>query len=150
MGGIHVGRWLAGGLAAGALVWVLEGLASTLYLADMQAALEAHGLSMEMGAGAIGLSLAASLIAGLVLVFFYAAARPRFGPGPRTAAIVAIAYWLGGYVLSLFGYQMLGLFPSGMLVLWGTVGLVELLLAALLGGWIYREGPKVEVEAAPP
>lgn len=139
MGGIHVGRWLAGGAAAGALIWVLEGLASTLYMEDMQAVLEAHGVALEMGAGAIGLSLLVSLIAGLALVFFYAAARPRFGPGPRTAVVVAVAYWLGGYVLSLLGYQMLGLFPSGMLVLWGTVGLVELTLAALLGGWIYRE-----------
>lgn len=139
MGGIDIGRWLAGGVAAGILMWIIEGLASTLYLADMEAVLQAHGLSMEMGAGAIAISLVVTLIAGLTLVFFYAAARPRFGPGPGTAVLVAVAYWLGGYVLSLLGYHMLGLFPPGMLALWGTVGLVEIVLAALLGGWIYRE-----------
>lgn len=141
MGGINVGRWLMGGVAAGALMWVLEGLASMIYVGDMEAALAAHGLAMEMGIGTVLTTVAVSLIAGLTLVFFYAAARPRFGPGPKTAAIVAVAYWIGAWVLSLMGYQMIGLFPTGMLVLWGAVGLVELILAAMLGAWIYREPP---------
>lgn len=38
MGGIDVGRWLGGGLAAGALIWVLEGVASVLYMDRMEAA----------------------------------------------------------------------------------------------------------------
>jgi hypothetical protein len=80
-----------------------------------------------------------SLILGLVLVFLYATARPRFGPGPRTAVIVAVALWFGGYILSLIGYGMVGIYPSGLLVTWGVLGLVELILAALIGGWIYRE-----------
>ena len=103
------------------------------------AALKAHGLSMEMNARSLMLSLAASLIAGVVLILFYAAARPRFGAGPKTAVIAAVALWAGGYLLSLIGYEMLGLFPRRMLVLWGTVGAIEMVLAALLGGWLYRE-----------
>jgi hypothetical protein len=27
-----------------------------------------------------------------------------------------------------------------MLVMWGLIGLVEFIVAALVGGWIYREG----------
>ncbi|MGD2134706.1 MAG: hypothetical protein PVF27_01045 [Gemmatimonadales bacterium] len=155
MNGINVGRWLAGGISAGILMWILEGVASTLYLGDMRAALEAHGLSMEMTAAVAMISVVVSLIAGLTLIFFYAAVRPRFGPGPKTAVIVAVALWLGGYLLSLLGYQMLGLFPTSMLVLWGGVGLLEMILAALLGGWVYREqGPPmgasgVEAPGAP-
>jgi hypothetical protein len=140
MGGINVGRWLAGGLVAAAVIFVLEGVASTLYMTDMQTALEAHGLAMEMTPSVWVLAVLLSLLLGLVLVFFYAAARPRFGAGPRTAVIVAVALWLGSTVLSLAGYYMLGLYPPGMLVMWGLVGLVELIVAALVGGWIYREG----------
>jgi hypothetical protein len=139
MGGINVGRWLVGGLVAGIVVWLVEGLASFIYANDMLATLEAHGLGMTEGAAAIGLSALVSLISGLALVFFYAAARPRLGPGPRTAVTVAVALWLGGYVPSLLGYVMLGLFTSRTLVLWGAVGLVDMTLGALAGGWIYRE-----------
>ena len=139
MRGINLKRWIAGGVVAGIFIWMIEGAASTLYTNDLRAALEAHGLSMRMDAGVWLTSLAVSLIAGLTLVFFYAAARPRFGPGPKTAVTVAVALWIGGYLLSLLGHKMLGLFPGRVLVLWGAVGLVEMVLAALIGGWIYRE-----------
>lgn len=139
MGKINLSRWLLGGLVAGVLLWLLEGLASMIYMEEMQAAMIEHGLSMEMSAGVWIWSIVVSLVAGLVLVFFYAAARPRFGPGPKTAVIVAVAMFLGGYLLSLIGYHMLGLFPDTMLVKWGLVGLVELILAALVGAWLYRE-----------
>lgn len=139
MGGINVGRWLAGGVAAGILIWVFEGVASVLYMGEVEAALAAHNLSMEMSAGMFLLTITVSLLVGLTLVFFYAAARPRFGPGPRTAVIVAVALWFGSYLISLLGYGMLGLFPGGLLVMWAVVGLIELILASLLGGWVYRE-----------
>jgi hypothetical protein len=139
MSGVNVQRWLLGGIVAGVLMWVLEGLAGLAYMADMRAALEAHGLSVEMGGVTLGISVVVSLISGLTLTFFYVAARPRFGPGPKTAVLVAFALWVGGYLLSLLGYQMLGLFPRGLLVLWGVTGLLEMILAALVGAWIYRE-----------
>jgi hypothetical protein len=139
MSGVNVQRWLLGGIVAGVLIWVLEGLAGLAYMADMRAALEAHGLSVAMGGVTLGISVVVSLISGLTLTFFYVAARPRFGPGPKTAVLVAFALWVGGYLLSLLGYQMLGLFPRGLLVLWGVTGLLEMILAALVGAWIYRE-----------
>lgn len=139
MGGMNVGRWLGGGIAAGALLWVLEGAASMTYMDQMEAALAAHGLAMEMSVATWAISVTVSLLVGLTLVFFYAAARSRFGPGPRTAILVAVALWVGGYIVSLLGYAMMGLFPGGLLVKWGVVGLVEVVVASLLGAWIYRE-----------
>jgi len=132
-------RWLAGGVAAGLLIWLLEGVASTLYMPVMQAALERHSLAMEMSAYVYAVSLLACLLFGLALVFFYAASRPRFGPGPGTALRVAVVLWLGGYVPSLMGLHMMDLLPPGLLLTWGATGLVEMLLASLLGGWMYRE-----------
>ncbi len=139
MGGIDTKRWLLGGLAAGVLIWLIEGLASLLYMADMKTALEAHGLAMEMSVGAVVTSVIVSLIAGLTIVFIYAMARARLGPGPRTAVIVAVAFFVGSTLLSILGFRMLGLFPDGMLLTWAVVGLVEAVLAALLGGYVYRE-----------
>jgi hypothetical protein len=139
MGGINVGRWIAGGVAAGILIWLVEGAASVLYMEGMTAALETHGLAMDISPALFLITVLVSLVSGLVLVFFYAAARPRFGPGPRTAVIVAVALWLGGYFLSLIGYSMIGLYPNSMIATWGAIGLVEMILASILGAWIYRE-----------
>ncbi|MGW8266612.1 MAG: hypothetical protein ACWGSQ_09610 [Longimicrobiales bacterium] len=139
MGGINVGRWLAGGVAAGIVTFVIEGIASVFYVEEMQAALGALGLSMEMTGVVWVLTVLVSLLGGLVLVFFYAASRPRFGPGPKTAVLVAVFLWCGGYLLSLIGYYLSGIYPGGMLVKWGVVGLVEMIIAALVGGWVYRE-----------
>lgn len=139
MGGINISRWLLGGAAAGVVMWLLEGIASMLYMADMEAAMQAHNLSMEMNAGAWITTILISLIAGWVLVFLYAVGRSRFGPGPKTAVIMAVVMWIGGYLLSLIGYHMMGLFPTGLLTLWGVVALVEVIAASLVGGWIYKE-----------
>jgi hypothetical protein len=139
MGGIDAKRWLLGGLAAGVLMWLVEGLSSLLYMDKTKAALESHGLAMEMGAGAMATGLLVSLISGLTIVFIYAMARARLGPGPRTAVTVAVMLFVGGYMLWLLGYRMMGLFSDGLLLAWGAIGLVEMVLAALLGGYIYRE-----------
>lgn len=139
MGKFNVNRWAAASVAAGVLMWICEGAASALYMEDMQAAMRAHNLSMEMSATMIAITLGISLIAGFAMMFFYAASLPRFGAGVKTAALVAFVLWTGGYLLSLLGYHMVGLYPTGMLVQWGVVGLVEMTLAAALGARIYRD-----------
>ncbi|MFQ5745150.1 MAG: hypothetical protein ACE5HV_16445 [Acidobacteriota bacterium] len=139
MGGINVFRWILSGIVSGTLFFLIEGLASQFYHRQMEASLQRLGLSMEMSAQTMLWALLVSLIAGLSLVFFYAAARPRFGPGPRTAFIVATALFCGGYLLSLIGYHMMGMFPLRLLIHWGLVGYLETVLVTIVGAWIYRE-----------
>ena len=74
-----------------------------------------------------------------MLVFFYVGVRPRFGPGPNTAIPVAVVFWFGGYLPFLLGGKLLGIFSTGLLVMWGIVGLEEVIIAALVGGWVYKE-----------
>jgi hypothetical protein len=139
MGGINVTRWLAGGVVAGIVMWVIEGAASMLYMEEMQTVMEGLGLNMEMTAGSWIMTILMSLLTGLVVVFFYAAARPRFGPGPKTAVTVAVVLFLGGMLIQLLGYGMMGLFPTRLLLIWGGIGLVEMILVSLAGAWVYRE-----------
>ena len=106
---------------------------------QMQTAMDGLGLSMEMTAGTWVMSVLMSLLTGLVVVFLYAAARPRFGPGPKTAILVGVALFLGGMFLSLMGYGMMGLFPTRLLLIWGCIGAVEMVLVSLAGAWVYRE-----------
>ena len=139
MGGINVGRWLASGFAASVVVFLVEGMASVFYMEEMEASLETLGIAMEMSTIGWIMAILASLIVGMAIMFFYVAARPRFGPGPKTAILAATVIWVCGNVLALMGYQMIGIYPTGMLVMWGGIGLVEMNLAALVGGWIYQE-----------
>jgi hypothetical protein len=139
MSGINVSRWIVGGVVAGLLIWVFEGVGSVFYMTQMEEALAAHNMSMEMSAGMFVMTVLVSLILGLMIVFFYAVGRSRFGPGPKTAVIVAVALWFGGYMVSLIGYHMIGLYPAHLLINWGLIGLIEMIIAALVGGWIYRE-----------
>ena len=139
MGGINVARWLAGGVVAGIVMWVIEGVANILLMEEMEKALESLGVSMEMTAGTWVMTVLMSLLTGLVLVFLYAAARPRFGAGPKTAIIVAVALFAGGMLIALMGYGMMGFYPTRLLVIWGCIGFVELILVSLAGAWVYRE-----------
>ena len=136
-------RVLLGGGVAGALLWLLESVVSQRYLNSMQTALRAHGLFIEPSARLWFLSILIALLVGLTMVFVYAAVRPRFGPGPRTATIVAVVLWLGGYVPALIGFDMIDLFPRTLLYVWGLVGLLEMILANFVGAWVYREAPPV-------
>ncbi|MGH8284879.1 MAG: hypothetical protein ACRETT_03835 [Steroidobacteraceae bacterium] len=140
MSGINVKRWLAGGAIAGIVFFILEGVLSMLTVERMTQALQEHGMSMNMDDPVLMLwALVLSLLAGLALVFFYAAARPRFGPGVRTAVIVAVALFCGSYLPGLIGYHMIGLYPDQLLVIWGVQGLIAMIVASVIGAWIYRE-----------
>lgn len=139
MSGINWGRCLMAGVAAGVVIFVLEGIAGLFYQEEMMASLEKVGLSAELTPQTWILAILVSLLVGGVAVFFYAAARPRFGAGPRTAAIVGTALFLGGYLPTLIGYKLLGLFSTGLLVTWGATGWVEMIVATEIGAWLYRE-----------
>lgn len=139
MGKFNTARWAWAGIAAGLIMWLCEGAGSMLYMAEMEAAMKAHNLAMDMSAKMIAAGLAVSLVAGFTLMFFYAACLPRLGSGAKPAMLVASVLWAGGYLLSLAGYQMLGLFSNNLLLIWGAIGLVEMNLAALAGARIYRD-----------
>jgi hypothetical protein len=132
-------RVLAGGLVAGVVINVFEWLGSLLYMEEMLAALEVHDLSFETTPGMVVVSLFMGFVAGFVAVWFYAACRPRFGPGPGSAAKVAVFLFLGGYLLAIVGYSFLGIFPTRLLTIWAGVALVEMVVATIAGAWVYRE-----------
>jgi hypothetical protein len=72
-------------------------------------------------------------------VWLYAAIRPRYGMGPKTAAMGAFAFWLVnvGFQLAQNG---MGLFPTNLIVMSTIASLVGMVLAAQAGAWQYKEG----------
>lgn len=139
MGGINIGRLILGSIVAGIVIFVIEGLASTIYSAELMRSLQEHNLAISMDAKGIALGALNSLLLGFGMVFFYAASRPRFGAGVRTAIIVAVLMSVSGLFVGLIGYYMIGLYPPKMLLQWAAVGLIETNLACIAGAWLYRE-----------
>jgi hypothetical protein len=71
-------------------------------------------------------------------VWLYAAIRPRYGAGAGTAAR-AVAVWFFQSLLPTVAEANLGLFPRSILMTSTLWPLVELIIATILGAWLYRE-----------
>src|SRR3990172_203257 len=138
MGKINMARVLFGGVVAGIVVNLFEYVTNGIVLAsDWDAAMSALGHAMPDRA--IAGFVVWGFVLGIGAIWFYAAARPRFGPGPGTAAITGASYWVFAYALPNFGLSLLSLFPTRLLVIGTLVGLVELIVASVCGAGLYRE-----------
>lgn len=139
---INTSKVLVGGIAAGIVLNVIDWLTYTRVIVDRvtaEAELFKPGLGTTMMAGnAMTIYVITDLIIGILLVWTYAAIRPRFGPGPKTAVTAAILMWLIVATISS-GYVAMGMTSTG---LFGTeiiIGLINLLLAAWVGAKLYTE-----------
>ena len=85
------------------------------------------------------IAIAITFVLGIVIVLGYAAIRPRFGPGPKTAIIAALFAWFGVYVYQNVIALGLGMVPIRLVVIALAWGLVEYILATLVGAALYAE-----------
>jgi drug/metabolite transporter (DMT)-like permease len=76
----------------------------------------------------------------ILVIWLYAAIRPRYGAGPRTALVAGVA---AGLLISVFpdiGWGMtLRLIPARVWAADAVVSLVIIVIATLLGAWAYKE-----------
>jgi hypothetical protein len=139
MGKINFGRVLLGGLVAGAILSVGEWLLNGKVLAtQMGEFFKRCGFAMP-GTSFLVVFVIVTLVLGIVLVLGYAAIRPRFGPGPKTAIIAGLFAWFGVVVYGNIIATALGMVPTNMLAIVLGWELVEYLLAALVGAALYKE-----------
>jgi len=138
MNKINWGRVLLGGIVAGLVMDVIEYVFHTYVIADQEnkamAALNAHLMN-----GAIPVFLALGIVTGIVTIWLYAAARPRYGGSAGTAVIIAIAVWILGYAIPDLGVAFQGLFPMRLMCVELVVGLVEAIVATVAGAALYKE-----------
>ena len=138
MGSINLGRVVMGGLLTGLIINIGEYVLNVPILgATYEAALADAGLQaspLEMAVWPLY-----TFAMGILAVWIYAAIRPRFGPGVRTAVYAGLVMWLA--ILGTFVAQGLAIpiFPSSMLWISLVWGLVEVPVATVAGAWVYRE-----------
>ncbi len=139
MGKINWARVLLGGLLAGVIINAAEFLVNGFVLgSDWEAAMKALGRT-GMGQSAYVVFVIWGFLAGICAIWLYAAARPRFGPGAKTAALTGFAFWIFSYALPTLGQWAFHLFPERLLIIGTLAGLVEVILASVAGAWLYKE-----------
>src|SRR5215467_1415854 len=96
---MNIGRIVLGGLLAGLIVNVSEFvLNGYVVAADLEAALKARNIP-PIDMSALVWFVVAGFAGGIVNVWLYAAIRPRFGPGVKTAVWAGVFVWLSTYAL---------------------------------------------------
>ena len=142
MGNINWGRVLIGGFAAGLIINISESILNMVVLAaPFAAAMEEMGISMDMGGGAIAVWVLWAFAVGITTVWLYAAIRPRYGAGLKTALCAGVTMWFLTTFLQSVALWNMGLFTMSLLGTGMVWALVEMLVAASVGGWLYKEEP---------
>jgi uncharacterized membrane protein len=140
MGKINWNRVILGGLLAGLIINVIDFLVNTFLLKERwAAAMEALGKPATMNSPQIIAFLVVGFLVGIMMIWLYAAIRPRYGAGCKTAFCAGSAVWVIGYLLPTITPVVLHIFPRRLMAIGVLVGLVEAVLGAVAGAWLYKE-----------
>ncbi len=133
-------RILVGGIVAGAVMNVLDMLVGMLVLGQRYKALQDAGIYLkEPRLPFVPLWILGLFAMGIVAAWFYAAVRPRLGPGPKTALLVGLACGLLAHVAYPFSMATWGREGRFIPLVWMASGLLSYLIGALVAGYVYRE-----------
>jgi len=139
MNAINSARVLGGGLVAGLVYNAGEAILNmALVAAANDDMVKRFGLP-PVGPALLVKSGVLMFAMGILSVFLYAAIRPRFGAGPRTALLAGAMVWALSFLNLSLWFNWLGLFPTGPTLVAITWELVEAIAATLTGAWLYRE-----------
>ena len=140
---INTKKVVVAGIAAGVVMNICDFVVNMMLGAQMQASANAFkpGLGDAM-ASMDGSTMAGfiimDLVIGMLLSYTYAAMRPRFGPGAKTAIITALIFWIFGSIVSS-NYLIMGLMSRSLWLTFGFAYLICLVVASLVAGALYSE-----------
>lgn len=139
MGKINWGRVVLGGLLAGVVLnvydWLLNGV---ILMNDWNTALQALGKG-QMGGGMVVWFVVCDFLIGLWTLWLYAAIRPRYGAGPKTALIAGLGGWALIGLINTLSTLPMHLLPTNLLH-WNLIGaLIMYPVAVVAGAALYQE-----------
>ena len=136
---INAARVLLGGMAAGLVINISEFLLNQIVLlSDMTTALARMNLP-PVGGAAIPVFIVLGFVGGIAAIWLYAAIRPRFGAGPKTALITGLFFWFVGYFWSGVVMYALHMYPARLMAISLCWELVESVMSTLIGASLYAE-----------
>ena len=134
MAKINVVHLVGGGLLAGLIYNVIGGVVWEMILHDEFV----RQLGRELPKRAIPAAMALGYLIGIMAVWLYASMRAHYGPGPKTAVIAAVVTWMLCFALPHYSFWAAGIFAGSFMALASAIALAELILATLVGAWIYK------------
>ncbi|MEO8482942.1 MAG: hypothetical protein ABI634_12080 [Acidobacteriota bacterium] len=141
MAGINYGRVLLGGLVAGVVANVCDTIIGMFIMADdMQRMVQRLGLDQRVftSTSTMVTWMIVDFIYATLIVWTYAAVRPRLGPGPGTAMTVG-AVICAAVTVVLFGFQQMGVFTIDSFIKNAGLSFATALLASVAGAKVYRD-----------
>ena len=154
MGKINWSRVILGGLlwdiVYGALVAIaVPNIIAPVWAAELGQRFQAR-LLPQAPPGVIAVVMIVYLLLGIFTLWLYAAIRPRYGPGPKTAIIAGLGVWFAGSVPLIVFLNAMGLFSARFVAIDRSTTLVMVVVATLVGAWQYKEEEGVEAAAPSP
>lgn len=137
---INVMRVLLGGVLAGLVLNIGEYVLNHVVVAQLWSDSGAETGIAEFSAGQVASGVIIMFVFGIALIWIYAAIRPRFGPGPKTAVIAGLTVWCIAWALTGASFITVGIFPFGQMAVSIIWGFFEVPIAAIAGAWLYHEG----------
>jgi 2-haloacid dehalogenase len=139
---INTGKVIVGGLAAGAVLNIIDVALNMFVFADRMTA-EMNALNPALiegmeGAGTIAGFVVLDFVLGILAVLTYAAIRPRFGPGQATAIKAGVLVWaISGATWAFLVF--FGMISIGFFLMSGVGALVNFLVSTSVGARVYSE-----------
>ena len=127
-------RVVLGGMLAGVVLIVLATASTALFAGQQELRTAVEGSAAPL------FFILTFLFLGILMTWWYAAIRPRFGSGPKTAAIAGLAVWLiavGQMLKSVAMYEPRLNRPSGPML--PILYLVMIVASTVVGAWVYQE-----------
>ena len=139
MGSINTGRVVLGGLLAAVIVFVSTAARVLVLREQIVGFIENHGLQgIDQTEGIIFLAVYSAAL-GVLIVWLYAALRPRFGAGSTTAILGGLFYWISIDLVPYAALLRFDLIPIGGVLVHWIWTVVEMPVASLVGAWVYQE-----------
>ena len=145
MGKINWGRVLLGGLLAGAVNNLLQFAVNSLYLfREWRTVIDTRGLPSVERTEFTWLFTILNVLAGVFVVWLYVMFRPRCGPGPKTAVLAGLVFWLVSTMGPIVVWNWSGMFTPLLALVWAThlgtyTYLVIAVVMTVVGAWPYKE-----------
>lgn len=137
---MNFGRAILGGIVTGLILNIGEFILNGVILAnDMKEFFKRCGFPEEPPGSFMVIAIVITFLLGIVIVIGYAAIRPRFGAGPKTAVIAALFAWFGVYLYQNVIAFGLGIIPGRLVAIALGWGFVEYILATIAGAALYKE-----------